>query len=214
MPSSFDLVIPRPQLVEPGGDARFAITADTAITVSAGNARATWVANYLAQTYWHCRGATAAARGERRHVAASRDRPCRRRRRARRGRRIRARRRPGRRHDSRARRRRPVLRRPVVSTAAPRLRRIRSGPPGQDPPGDRARRPHRRRAAIRVARRHARRLAPFLHGERGQAIRRSDGALQAEPPAPAPVRRSRLAHRDPQVARSHGARRALRSRRH
>ena len=50
MPSSFDLVIPRPQLVEPGGDARFAITADTAITVTAGNVRATWVANYLAQT--------------------------------------------------------------------------------------------------------------------------------------------------------------------
>jgi hexosaminidase len=49
MPSSFDLVIPQPQLVEPGGDARFAITADTTITVSAGNPRATWVANYLAQ---------------------------------------------------------------------------------------------------------------------------------------------------------------------
>ena len=50
MPSSFDLVIPRPPLVEPGGNARFAITADTAITVTPGNAGAQWIATHLART--------------------------------------------------------------------------------------------------------------------------------------------------------------------
>ena len=65
--------------------------------------------------------------------------------------------------------------------------------------------PHRRSSALRVARRDARRRAPFLRRRRRQALHRSAGALQVQPAAPASGRRPGLAHRDQVVA---GARHA------
>jgi hexosaminidase len=48
MTSTFDVVIPRPRLVEPAGGGRFTVTAETVITVAPGDERASWVARYLA----------------------------------------------------------------------------------------------------------------------------------------------------------------------
>ena len=67
--------------------------------------------------------------------------------------------------------------------------------------------------AVRLARRHARRGAALLRPRRRQALHRPDGALQVQPPAPAPLRRSGLAHRDQVVAESDDARRQHRGRR-
>ena len=53
----------------------------------------------------------------------------------------------------------------------------------------------------------------FFGARRRQALHRPDGALQAEPPAPAPVRRPGLAHRDQVLAEPHGTRRQHRGRR-
>ncbi len=50
-------------------------------------------------------------------------------------------------------------------------------------------------------------VAPLLRRRRRQALHRPDGAVQAEPPAPAPLRRPGLAHRDPLVAQPARARR-------
>ena len=62
-------------------------------------------------------------------------------------------------------------------------------------------------AALRLARRDARRRPPLLRRRRGQALHRPDRALQDQPSAPAPLRRSGLAHRDQVVAEPDGPRR-------
>ena len=69
------------------------------------------------------------------------------------------------------------------------------------------------RPALRVARRDARRRAPFLRGRRRQAVHRSAGTLQVQPAASASRRRPGLAHRDQVVAEAGDARRQQGSRR-
>ena len=56
-------------------------------------------------------------------------------------------------------------------------------------------------------------VARHFFGRRRQALHRSDGAVQAQSPAPAPRRRSGLAHRDQVVAEPRDARRQHRGRR-
>ena len=90
-------------------------------------------------------------------------------------------------------------RRRCASSCPPRSRpRAPSTGPWHVPRGD-----DPRPAALRVARGDARRRPPLLRRRRGQAAHRPDGALQAQPPAPAPDRRPGLAHRDPLVAAAH-----------
>ena len=83
-------------------------------------------------------------------------------------------------------------------------------PGGSKSAADHAGGARRRHAALRVARRDARRRAPLPRPRRRQAVHRSLRAVQAESAAPASRRRSGLAHRDQVVAEPHGGRRRRR----
>ena len=215
MPSSFDLVIPRPQFVEPGGDERFAITATPPSRSRPATLGRRWVANYLAQTNRHCRGGTtAAASSQRRHVAGRRIALARRCRRARRATKATSSSSPP--IASRFARATP----PACSTAS--RRSVSCCPPSSSTrPSARTRRGPSPRPSGRIVDepRFGWRgamldvVAPLLRRRRGQALHRSDRALQAEPAAPAPVRRPGLARSRSQVARPDDARRRHRSRR-
>ncbi len=119
---------------------------------------------------------------------------------------LRAHDRAGRHLDCRAERRRSLLRRPDASAAAAALGRIsrRGGRQGARP--RRAGGAHRGSAALRVARRDARRGAPFLRRRGRQALHRPHRALQSQQAPPPPVRRSGLADRDQVLAEAHDAR--------
>ena len=103
-----------------------------------------------------------------------------------------------------------VLRR---SDAAPApARGNRGGRAAAGPVADRARHDPRP-PALRLARRDARRRAALPRGRRGRAAHRPDGALQAQPAAPPPLRRSGLADLDPLVAAPCDRRRPIGGRR-
>jgi hypothetical protein len=113
----------------------------------------------------------------------------------------------------RRRARRPVSGRADVATAAARGHRSR---PERDPARHgvgRAARTRRRPTALRVARRHARRVAALLHRRRGQAVRRPARALQVQRATPAPVRRPGLAGAGGLLAAPHDGGRGERGRR-
>ncbi len=102
------------------------------------------------------------------------------------------------RRDRGGRRPRPVLgRADAAATAAARAPRYARHP----------RRAHRRRTALRLARRHAGCGTAFHSGGAAQAADRPALALQAQRAALAPHRRPGLAHRDTQVPEAHQRRR-------